>query len=192
MRKHRFQKASSSRYTSLGSQSLHPHPWLFQRSSLSSHCQVFLSASSDSGKPRSSLLFGLCLPCGYFSHSLLTIEIVLGWDTDIAGCPKCHRQCNWPAWQSPLVGTTEAIWKLLKQETKQEVLKSPASLAMEELALVHDVNIPVVERPMMLGVPLLHTNTVIKICSCYSALHFDQSLTVKRKASMWGMEWLQT
>lgn len=80
MRKHRFQKASSSRYALLGSQSLHPHPWLFQRSSLSSHCQVFLSTSSDAGKPQSSLLFGLCLPCGYFSQSLLTIEIVLGWE----------------------------------------------------------------------------------------------------------------
>jgi hypothetical protein len=111
-----------------------------QHSPVKAHTAKYLFPpilNSDSGKSQSSLLFGLYLPCGYFSQSLLTIETVLGWDTGSAGYSKCHRQCSWPAWQSPLVGTTGAIWKLLRQEIKQQVLKPQAFFATQELSLVH-------------------------------------------------------
>lgn len=44
---------------------------------------------------------------------------------------------QWPAWPSLLVGTLCAIWKLLKQEIKQQVLKSPDSSAVVELASIY-------------------------------------------------------
>lgn len=169
MRKTWFSKGFvTSKYAPLGSPSLHcppphTHPPDDSNTAVWAHiAKYFFSPvfNSDSGESQSSLLFGLYLPYGYFSQSLLTIEIVLGWDTDTAGCSKCHRQCSCPAWQCPLVGTTGAIWKLLKQEIKQQVLKPPASLATEELALVYDA-----KHPTILGIPLIPTNTVVKICS---------------------------
>lgn len=143
MRKKRFVKRMHVKQTCLTRFSIltshsPPAPTIQAR-----HCEAHTAKyffapifNSDSGKSQSSLLFGLYLPCGYFYQSRLTIEIVLGWDTGTAGYSKCHRQCSWPAWQSPLVGTTGAIWKLLKQEIKQRVLKPPAFLATEELSLV--------------------------------------------------------
>lgn len=61
---------------------------------------------SGSGKPQGRLRFVLYLPQKDFSQYVLTIEIVLGYDTDPAGCSKCHGPLSGPACRSRLVGST--------------------------------------------------------------------------------------
>lgn len=98
-------------------------------------CQRFFPPvfHCDSGKPQGNLLFGLLLSLEEFSQNVLTIEIVLGYDTDPAGCLKCHRPLSGPACRSWLVGAIWAIWRLLNWEIEQQVLKPPASLAMSNI-----------------------------------------------------------
>lgn len=83
---------------------------------------------SDSGKPQGSLLFGLHISPEGFSQNVLTIETVLGYNTDPAGCSKCHRPLSGPACGSRLLGAVRAIWRWLKWEAKKQVLRPRCSL----------------------------------------------------------------
>lgn len=101
-------------------------------------CQRFLYAGFLlwPGKPQRSICFELYLPQEDSSQKLLTAEISLGDDAGPAGRSECHRRISGPAWQGLPVGSTQAIWKWLKQALKQQALETTASLARAELTLL--------------------------------------------------------
>lgn len=91
---------------------------------------------------------------------MLTIEIILGYDTDPAGCSKCHRLLSGPAWESLLVGTIRAIWKWLKWEVKaagSEVISFPCHgrISMSLMQSIPASAMPTIhgESPIHGGIP---------------------------------------